>query len=85
VARANDLGVVLHDAIRGDVPDDRGDLHDMMDEWRAAARRARRAAAGRPSEVADGAGQEFRPHDFQEEFASFAQALRQAGLPPGQP
>jgi phospholipase C len=85
VRDANDLSLVLHDAIRGDAPDDRGDLHDDMDVWRAQARRSRQASAGAPSVADDGAGRDYRPHDFQQEFGAFAQAMRQAGLPGGQP
>jgi phospholipase C len=86
VQRANDLGEVLQDEPRTDLPD-RGDLHDAMDRWRAQARRARAAAApDEPSLASDGAGQQFKPHDFQEEFATFVAALRAAeAAPPGQP
>jgi phospholipase C len=86
VQRANDLGEVLQDEPRTDLPD-RGDLHDAMDRWRAEARRARQAAEpAAVSDASDGAGQEFVPHAFQEEFATFVAALREAeAAPPGQP
>ncbi|HMJ33664.1 MAG TPA: alkaline phosphatase family protein [Baekduia sp.] len=86
VQRANDLGEVLQETVRTDLPD-RGDLHDAMDRWRAEARRARQSAApAAVSEASDGAGQDFVPHAFQEEFATFVAALREAkAAPPGQP
>ena len=56
---------------------------------RVAGRRARRARRGAPdgapSDAPDGAGQPFRLHEFQEEFAQFALAMREHGLPNGQP
>jgi len=60
-------------------------VRSQLDEWRAGARRKRRASAGKPSEEADGgAGQPQELHDWQEQFLAFALAMRDAGLPPGQ-
>jgi phospholipase C len=57
----------------------------QLDSWQAGAHRSRRADAGAPSRVADGgAGQPQELHEWQEEFLSFALAMREAGLPPGQ-
>ncbi len=57
----------------------------QLDEWYARARLARRARAGKPSQVTDGGAGRPQPlHDWQEEFLSFALAMREAGLPPGQ-
>lgn len=56
-----------------------------MAAWRVAARDERRASADGASKALDGAGHAFELHDFQHEFAQFALAMRDAGLPPGQP
>jgi hypothetical protein len=50
-----------------------------------AARKERRSQKDAPSLAVDGAGHSFELHDFQDEFAKFALAMRDAGLPPGQP
>jgi hypothetical protein len=63
----------------------REDLHMQMADWRRQARHERRAGRGRPSPSSDGAGHPLELHDFQHEFAQFALAMRDAGLPPGQP
>lgn len=84
VGRAPHLGVLLEDAPRSGLePPDQ--LHDEMADWRRTARRERRAKRGQPSENPDGAGHPLQLHDFQEEFVKFAMAMRDAGLPPGQP
>jgi phospholipase C len=85
VANAPHLGMVLEDAPRTEI-EDHGAASESIDAWRADARARRQAAgAGALSPAPDGAGQPFRLHDFQEEFASFAVAMRQRGLPTGQP
>ncbi|HWI96333.1 MAG TPA: alkaline phosphatase family protein [Solirubrobacterales bacterium] len=82
--KAKHLGWLLAANPRTDLAG-RGDLHKEMAEWRHNARVERRAGKGVPSPAADGAGHDFELHDFQHEFAKFALAMRDAGLPPGQP
>jgi phospholipase C len=84
VQRAPHLGMLLEAEPREDI-EDRGALHEEMTEWRAKARQERRGVDGTVSPAADGAGHRFELHDFQEEFAKFVLAMRDAGLPPGQP
>ncbi|MGN6586133.1 MAG: alkaline phosphatase family protein [Solirubrobacterales bacterium] len=84
VQRAPHLGTVLAPEPRQDLPT-RDTLHDEMAEWRKAARRERRARKGQPSQSPDGAGHPLELHEFQREFAQFALAMRDQGLPPGQP
>jgi phospholipase C len=85
VQNAHHLGVVLSDEPRTDIPGT-ASVRTAIDTWRAGAQERRRAAAdGAPSEAADGAGQPFRMHEFQEEFVQFAIAMREHGLPNGQP
>jgi phospholipase C len=85
VHSAPHLGVVLADAPRTDIPGTEA-VSATIDAWRAGARELRRAVrAGAPSEAPDGAGQPFRVHEFQEEFVQFAVAMREHGLPTGQP
>jgi phospholipase C len=83
VRKAPHLGVLLEDAPRTGI-EGRGQLRHEMTEWRAGAHAARRAENG-PSAAPDGAGHHLELHDFQHEFAQFALAMRDAGLPPGQP
>jgi len=84
VQRAPHLGMLLEAEPRTDL-EPRDQLHEEMSEWRKAARRERRAGEKKPSASFDGAGHPLELHDFQEEFAKFALAMRDAGLPPGQP
>jgi hypothetical protein len=84
VQNAADLGLVLQDQPRADSPD-HAPVRKAIDAWRAAAQAARRAAPKAPSPAPDGAGQPLQLQDFQHDFAKFALALRQGGLPPGQP
>ena len=84
VADAEHLGIVLEDDPRTDVgrPDD---AHNAIAGWRTGARAAREAdPEGAPSPAPDGAGQPLVLHDFQNEFAHFALAMRHV-LPPSQP
>jgi phospholipase C len=83
VRHAPHLGVLLEDAPRRDI-EGRGQLHHEMASWRTEARAARRSDNG-ASAAPDGAGHHLELHDFQHEFAQFALAMRDAGLPPGQP
>ncbi len=83
VRKAPHLGVLLEDAPSTEI-EGRGQLRHEMTEWRADAHAARRADNG-PSAAPDGAGHPLELHDFQHEFAQFALAMRDAGLPPGQP
>ena len=85
VQNAAHLGVVLADAPRTDVPGTHA-VRAAIDAWRADARELRRGAPdGALSEAPDGAGQPSRLHEFQEEFVQFALAMREHGLPNGQP
>ncbi len=84
VQKAPHLGMVLEAEPRTGI-EGRDELHKEMTEWRVKARAERRSAAKAPSPAPDGAGHDFELHDFQEEFAKFALAMRDAGLPPGQP
>jgi phospholipase C len=85
VATARHLGTVLQDDPRTDIPAPDA-ARETIDRWRIANRvRHKPRAASVPAAAADGAGQPFVLHDFQDEFARFALAMRQAGLPPGQP
>jgi phospholipase C len=84
VQKAKHLGMLLEAEPRAGI-ESRDELHKEMAAWRRAARDDRRASDNGPSSAADGAGHSFELHDFQEEFAKFVLAMRDAGLPPGQP
>jgi phospholipase C len=84
VQRAPHLGALLEAQPRTDLGDTAA-LHEEMSQWRVKARAERRASVNGVSPAADGAGHDFELHDFQHEFAKFALAMRDAGLPPGQP
>jgi phospholipase C len=85
VQRAPHLGTLLEAQPSTDV-ESRDPLHAEIAAWRQSARTERRAAPdGGPSPAEDGAGHGFELHDFQHEFAKFVAAMRDAGLPPGQP
>ncbi len=84
VRKAPHLGALLEAEPRQDI-EERGQLHQEMTEWRVKARADRRGADRAKSPAADGAGHDFELHHFQEEFAKFTLAMRDAGLPPGQP
>jgi phospholipase C len=84
VQQAPHLGMLLEEEPRADL-EGRAQLHTEMNEWRVKARNARRASINGASPAPDGAGHDFELHDFQHEFAKFALAMRDAGLPPGQP
>lgn len=84
VQKAPHLGMLLGPEPRTDI-ESRDELHEKMTEWRATAREERRGAGQTVSPAPDGAGHSFELHDFQEEFAKFTLAMRDAGLPPGQP
>jgi phospholipase C len=84
VQRAPHLGMLLEAEPRTDL-EPRTQLHEEMSSWRQAARRERRAGDGAPSSSFDGAGHPLDLHDFQKEFVEFALAMRDQGLPPGQP
>jgi phospholipase C len=83
VQQAPHLGVALAEEPRRDLPGT-GELRARMDEWRIEARNARRARP-HPTHAGEGAGRETVLHHFQEEFLKFALAMRDAGLPGGQP
>jgi phospholipase C len=84
VQLARHLGAVLEAQPRTDI-EGREKLHKKIRKWRQKARVERRSGHEAPSLAADGAGHPFELHDFQHEFAKFALAMRDAGLPPGQP
>lgn len=77
------LGALLQSELRTDLPAIE-DLRQAIDGWRTESRSARRPRRG-PSPDPEGAGHQVVLHDFQEEFLTFALAMRDAGLPPGQP
>lgn len=84
VQEAQHLGVVLEDQPRTDIAEPT-DAHAAIDSWRSAARVVRQATReGMPSEAPDGVGRPLVLHEFQDEFAKFALAMRQV-LPPSQP
>jgi phospholipase C len=87
VKNAKDLGIVLADAPRADIPAHE-DVRAAMDRWRLEATGSRRGgsadSANTLSAAPDGAGQPFVMHDFQEEFARFAVVMQRL-LGPGQP
>jgi len=83
VRGARDLGGVLLDSARDDIPD-HSHLHDEIDAWRRQARGDHRAKGPR-SAASEGVGQPLVLSDFPGEFAQFALAMREIGLPPGQP
>lgn len=83
VQDAPDLGGLIAPAPRSDLPDTAA-LREEIEGWRTQARRARRAADG-PAPNGEGAGNPVVLHDFQEEYLKFALAMRDAGLPAGQP
>jgi phospholipase C len=85
VADAAHLGELLDDEPRTDLPEPVA-ARTAIAEWRAKAQAARQAPGGQqPSPAPDGTGQPLVLHDFQQEFAKFALAMRAGGLPPGQP
>jgi phospholipase C len=85
VQAAPDLGVVLQDEPRHDIPS-HDYLHTVIDDWRNSARAERRASrTGAPSSAADGAGHPLVLTDFQKEYARYVAALRKKGLPAGRP
>ncbi len=76
------LGLMLHDEPRADLPREASDTALRLRQWRDEAREARIPAdRGRRSVAPDGAGHPFVLSEFQEEFTSFAAAMRDAGLP----
>jgi phospholipase C len=83
VRAARDLGGVLLERPRGDIPD-HAFLHEKIDAWRNRARADHRAQGAR-SPASEGVGQPLVLSDFPGEFAQFALAMRDIGLPPGQP
>jgi len=83
VRTAAHIGRLLDPDPRTDIPPFK-QLREEMDAWRTEARQARRARNG-PAPADEGAGRPVVLHDFQEEFLEFALAMRDKGLPPGQP
>jgi phospholipase C len=85
VEQAQHLGVVLDDEPTIDTTAHEP-LFDQIDSWRTQARQDRRASLqGQPARDPDGAGQNWQPTTLQREITALAAAMRQAGLPPGQP
>lgn len=84
VERAEHLGVVLGDEPRTDIADHQH-LLEQLEAWRTEAREERRAHARGPAADPDGAGQNWEPTQLQNEFSALSLALREQGLPPGQP
>ncbi len=84
VANAADLGIVLEDQPRHNIPS-HDDARSAIDQWRTQAVAQRRAAVDQArSPAPDGAGHDLVLQDFQEQFARFALPMRRV-LPPGQP
>jgi phospholipase C len=83
VQGAPHLGGLLQAEPRTDLPAVEP-LREEIDAWRTATRRSRRPDNGKSSDP-EGAGHPVELHDFQEEFLKFALAMRDKGLPPGQP
>lgn len=83
VQQAPHIGQVLADAPRN-IPD-HSYLQEELDAWRLEARHQRQASAKESIPVGDGAGQEVELHDFEDEWLRFVMAIRDRGLPPGQP
>jgi phospholipase C len=84
VGKANDLGELLADQPRSELPNPR-EIRASLDGILAAMHDARRAAENAPSPAPDGAGQHQEFHEFQEEFLRFAGKMHDKGLPTGQP
>jgi phospholipase C len=84
VEHAQHVGVALAKDARTDIPD-HGTARTQIAQWRAHARAIRRGAPDGRSVARDGAGQPIGLHEFQEEFAKFAIAMRRSGLPYGEP
>jgi phospholipase C len=85
VQAAPDLGVVLQDEARHDIPA-HDQLQAIIDGWHNTARAERRASrTATPSNAVDGAGHPLVLTEFQAEFARFVGALRKKGLPAGRP
>lgn len=92
VRQARHLGELLEPDPRSDLPGP-PELNTAikairagLDEWRVTAREHRRGHEGQPAQDTDGgAGQRQELHDWQEQFLGFSLAMRDAGLPPGQP
>jgi phospholipase C len=84
VRQSPHLGVALGEQPRDDLPGTE-ELRAHLDRWRIEARAARRAGGDGLPGGGEGAGHPTVLHDFQEEFLKFALAMRDAGLPGGQP
>jgi phospholipase C len=92
VQKAPHLGHLLEREARADLADRErlrkqiAEARSQLDDWRRKARQRRRAKDGVPSTDYDGgAGQKQELLDWPEEFMGSALAMRDAGLPPGQP
>ena len=92
VGQAPHLGSLLDGEPRAEACDRRRlqreitEARAVLDHARTRARQARRGQPDGPSTDTDGgAGQIQELHDWQEQFLGFAMAMRDAGLPPGQP
>jgi phospholipase C len=86
-ANALHLGLLLEDKPRADLKEPAKPRREM-NRWRIEAKERRQGAEeGGASRTSDGAGQDLKLHEFQEEFAGFVLALREGTtkLPPGQP
>jgi phospholipase C len=76
------LGLMLEDVPRTDLAREPTATAQRLRRWRDEAREARMASdRGRRAVAPDGAGHPFVATEFQEEFAGFATAMREAGLP----
>jgi phospholipase C len=84
VRAARDLGAVLDDAPRTDLPAP-GALRAQVEARRQEARRLRAAAPGAVAPAPDGAGHRPEFTDLQTDLLHFSRAARALGLPSGQP
>jgi phospholipase C len=82
--RSAHLGLVLEHKPRTDIPAETPDPEERLRQWRERARAARVATdRAQPSVAPDGAGQPPVLTDFQQEWVTFAVAMREAGLQRG--
>jgi phospholipase C len=84
VRAAPHLGVALADEPRTYIPGCE-EARTRLERWRSTDKASRRALEREPSLARDGVGRAMELHDFQESFLRFSLAMRERGLPPGQP
>jgi phospholipase C len=81
-SRSAHLGLMLEEEPVTERPFDTTEAELRLRSWREQARAARMPSGdGKPALAPDGAGQPFVLNEFQEAFAGYAAAMRDAGLP----